>query len=141
MHFKVTNDNTEGNVDENDLKTRENQKSQSETIVSKALGTWHEEYGTKDLKNDKKKQLEEAFDDKEDNAFVLHAIIDKMFNKNRIKNLILLRSLLNFNCCTSCLLPEEKIKDTIDTTEETNGFADDFGFSVAGVDFILHSRI
>ena len=88
----------------------------------------------------KKKQLEEAFDDKEDNAFVLHAIIDKMFNKNRIKNLFVTRSLLNFNCCTSCLLPEEKIEVTVDTTEETNGFADDFGFSVAGVDFILHSR-
>ena len=54
-----------------------------------------------------KKQLEEAFDDKEDNAFVLHAIVDKMFNKNRIKNLYVIRSLLNFNCCTSCLLQEE----------------------------------
>ena len=68
-------------------------KSQSETIVSKALGTWHEEYGTKDLKNDKK-QLEEARDVKEDNAFVLHAIIDKLFNKNRIKNSYVIRSLL-----------------------------------------------
>ena len=60
--------------------------------------------------------------------------------KNRIKNSYVIRSLLNFNCCTSCLLPEEKIEVTVDTTEETNGFADDFGFSVAGVDFILHSR-
>ena len=69
-------------------------KSQSETIVSKALGTWHEEYGTKDLENDKK-QLEEARDDKENNAFVLHAIVDKMFNKNHIKNLYVIRSLSN----------------------------------------------
>ena len=48
------------------------------------------------LPEEKTKELpEEAFDDKENNAFVLHAIIDKLFNKNRIKNLYLLRSLLN----------------------------------------------
>ena len=41
-----------------------------------------------------KKQLEEARDVKEDNAFVLHAIIDKLFNKNRIKNSYVTRSLL-----------------------------------------------
>ena len=46
--------NTKEGVEESNPKPRENQKSQSETIVSKALGTWHEEYGTKDLKNDKK---------------------------------------------------------------------------------------
>ena len=84
----------------------------------------------------KKKQLEEAFDDKEDNAFVLHAIIDKLLNKNHIKNLYLLRSLL-IQLLQVCLLPEEKTKETIDITEETNELAQDFGFSVAGVDQIF----
>ena len=62
-----------------------------------------------------------------------------MFNKNHIKNSYV-QVVAHSIAVQVYLLPEEKIIEGIDTTEENERVADDFGFSVAGVDFILHSR-
>ena len=48
--------------------------------------------------------------------------------------------MLSGRCSISIAVQVVFFKRKIETTEATNEFADDFGFSVAGVDFILHSR-
>ena len=101
-------------IEENDQTPGENWKSQSETIVSKALGTWHEEWHQKSL-NGKNKQLEEDLQTKEDYARILHIVIlHAIIAINCLKEIVIknlhVQVVAHSIAVQVCLLPEEKIK-------------------------------